>query len=448
MRATGADKRAGAPQTTKTILKILNHPSFPSQSPPPMLPHAILNAIDNLPRIPLARKNTPFEEMPRLRAAIAQSMDADISDVPPLFIKRDDTTGFAFGGNKARHMEFFFAHLIQRGIDTLVNINHYDSNNARLIAAAAAKTGMKYHWVAYEMPDEPIQGNMLIAHLAGAHIHRVADRETADHLANQLRVQELASGRNATIVSQNPFFDIAGMIAYLETAHEIDNHKPPAGRGGGRQSPLSRSAGEGQGEGDRGGQKGGVPQTTTSLSTSPTAATTNPLSRSAGEGQGEGNRGGQKGGASHSAPTHFWGLCGRSIAGIILYAKNTGKPWTATAVAQPHYNPENYQQIYLDRSNRVANLLNLDTPLQPDDITTLTGYTKTYGVPTDLGIQAMHLVAQTESIILDPTYTAKSMSALIAEIQKGNLDPQTPTIFIHSGGLPQTFAFPNQIWNY
>ena len=59
----------------------------------------------------------------------------------------------------------------------------------------------------------------------------------------------------------------------------------------------------------------------------------------------------------------------------------------------------------------------------------------------------MHLLAQTESIILDPTYTAKSMSALIAEIQKGNLDPKTPTIFIHSGGTPQTFAFANQIWN-
>ena len=147
-------------------------------------------------------------------------------------------------------------------------------------------------------------------------------------------------------------------------------------------------------------------------------------------------------------PIHFWGLCGRSIAGIILYARNTGNPWTATAVAQPHYTPENYEQIYLDRSDRVANLLNLDTPLKPNDIKTLTGYTKTYGVPTDPGIQAMHLLAQTESIILDPTYTAKSMSALIAEIQQGNLDPQTPTIFIHSGGLPQTFAFPNQISDF
>ncbi len=425
-----------------------------------MHPHHILSAIDNLPRIPLARKNTPFEEMPRLRAAIAQSMDADISDVPPLFIKRDDTTGFAFGGNKARHMEFFFAHLIERGIDTLVNINHYDSNNARLIAAAAAKTGMKYHWVAFDTPEAPIQGNMLIAHLAGANIHRVPDRETADHLANQLRVQELASGRNATIVSQNPFFDIAGMIAYLQTAHEIDNQinrhsresgNPRVGSEDGGTAPFAKRKGArdgGRNAVERGMSAAATPHHPHESRNPRGEGRRSPLSRSAGEGQGEGNRSGQKGGASHSTPTHFWGLCGRSIAGIILYAKNTNKPWTATAVAQPHYTPENYQQIYLERSNRVANLLNLDTPLKPNDITTLTGYTKTYGVPTDLGIQAMHLLAKTESIILDPTYTAKSMSALIAEIQKGNLDPQTPTIFIHSGGLPQTFAFPNQIWNY
>ena len=102
-----------------------------------MHPHQILNAIADLPRIPLAHKNTPLEEMPRLRTAIAESMDADIDAVPPLFIKRDDTTGFAFGGNKARHMEFLFAHLIERGIDTIININHYDSNNARLAAAAS-----------------------------------------------------------------------------------------------------------------------------------------------------------------------------------------------------------------------------------------------------------------------------------------------------------------------
>ena len=154
-----------------------------------MQPQTILDRINTLPRIKLARLNTPFEEMPRLRAAIADSMDTDPNAnkcaVPQLFIKRDDTTGFAFGGNKARHMEFLFAHLIDRGIDTIVNINHYDSNNARLVSAACAKTGIKCHWVAFDMLDKPITGNLLLGHLAGAVIHRVPaehSRSVAENL--------------------------------------------------------------------------------------------------------------------------------------------------------------------------------------------------------------------------------------------------------------------------
>ena len=146
-------------------------------------------------------------------------------------------------------------------------------------------------------------------------------------------------------------------------------------------------------------------------------------------------------------PIRIWGLCGRSIAGIKLYARNTGKPWTATAVAQPHYTPENYQETYIDRSTRVANLLNLDTPLKTRRHHHPNRLTITYGVPTQTGIEAMHLVAATESITLDPTYTAKSISALIVEIRAGNVDPNTPIVFIPSGGTPQTCALPNQIWN-
>ena len=102
----------------------------------------------------------------------------------------------------------------------------------------------------------------------------------------------------------------------------------------------------------------------------------------------------------------MWGLCGRSIAGIRLYARNTGKPWSATAIAQPHHTPETYQDTDIDRSTRVADLLGLDTALEPGDIDTLTGYADTkYGVPTEAAYAAIHLVARTEAIILDPNYT-------------------------------------------
>ena len=123
----------------------------------------------------------------------------------------------------------------------------------------------------------------------------------------------------------------------------------------------------------------------------------------------------------------MWGRYGRSIARIRLYARNTGKPWSATAIAQPHQTPETYQATYIDRSTRVAKLLDLDTVLEPGDIDTLTGYAGTkYGVPSEAAYAAIHLVAKTEAIILDPNYTGKSMSALIAQIRTRNLDPKNP----------------------
>ncbi len=343
-----------------------------------MKTQTILDSIDELPRIKLARLCTPFEETPRLRTAIAESMDADTDAVPQIFIKRDDATGFAFGGNKARHMEFLFAHLIGRGFDTIVNINHYHSNQARFVAASSAKTGLKCHMVAVDMVDAPVMGNLLIGHLTGAEIHRVPS-DYSRAVAEKLVDEENEQGRNATILSDNDFSDIAGMIGFLETGIELDAQTDEAGIG------------------DR--------------------------------------------------PLRMWGLVGRSIAGLRLYARNTGKNWSASATAYSHTQPESYEAVYIDRSTRVAELLGLDTALESGDLDTIIGYTgDDYGIPSDGVFEAIHLVAKTEGIILDPNYTGKSMSALIGEIRAGNLDPETPVVFIHSGGLPQTFAFAEELW--
>ena len=352
-----------------------------------MKTQTILDKIDELPRIKLAYLNTPFEEAPNLRAAIADSMDADVDAVPQLFIKRDDATGFAFGGNKARHMEFLFAHLIERGFDTIVNINHYHSNQARFVAASSAKLGLKCHMVAVDMIEAPIMGNLLIGHLTGAEIHRVPS-EYSRSVAEKLAKDENDNGRNATILSDNDFSDIAGMIGFLETGAEID-------------AQISNYPSPSQGE------------------------------------------------IKRESPIRMWGLVGRSIAGLRLYARNTGKNWAASATAYSHTQPDSYEAIYIDRSTRVAELLGLDTALEPGDLDTITGYTgDDYGIPTEGVFEAIHLVAKTEGIILDPNYTGKSMSALIGEIRAGNLDPEIPIVFVHSGGLPQTFAFADQLWNW
>ena len=75
----------------------------PATNPPALSREALQARIDAIPRVPLAHRPTPLEHCPRLAAAIGG---------PDLYVKRDDLTGLAFGGNKTRHLEFLFADIL------------------------------------------------------------------------------------------------------------------------------------------------------------------------------------------------------------------------------------------------------------------------------------------------------------------------------------------------
>ena len=64
-----------------------------------------------------------------------------------------------------------------------------------------------------------------------------------------------------------------------------------------------------------------------------------------------------------------------------------------------------------------------------------------YGVPTQAGLEAIKLVAQTEGILLDPVYSGKAMSALIQHIKQGKLPKDSPVVFLHTGGAPALFGY-------
>src|SRR2546427_9668937 len=87
--------------------------------------------LQNIPRIPLAFLPTPLKEAPRLAAAIGG---------PKLWIKRDDMTGFGFGGNKIRGLEFLLADALTQGADTLVTGASPQSNYVRATAAGRGAT--------------------------------------------------------------------------------------------------------------------------------------------------------------------------------------------------------------------------------------------------------------------------------------------------------------------
>lgn len=92
--------------------------------------------LDRFPRVPLCHGPTPIEPMARLSAELGG---------PRLFIKRDDCTGLAGGGNKTRKLEFLVGEALNQNADTLVTHGAVQSNHVRQTAAAACKHGLKCH---------------------------------------------------------------------------------------------------------------------------------------------------------------------------------------------------------------------------------------------------------------------------------------------------------------
>ncbi|HEY3269371.1 MAG TPA: D-cysteine desulfhydrase family protein [Armatimonadota bacterium] len=122
-------------------------------------PQAFTGRLDSFPRIPFANAPTPLEAMPRLGAAIG---------LPNLWVKRDDLTGLAAGGNKARKLEFLVADAVAKGCDHLVTTGGRQSNHARMTAAAANRAGLGCTLV-FGDPDEGNRpGNLLLDEILGA----------------------------------------------------------------------------------------------------------------------------------------------------------------------------------------------------------------------------------------------------------------------------------------
>jgi 1-aminocyclopropane-1-carboxylate deaminase/D-cysteine desulfhydrase-like pyridoxal-dependent ACC family enzyme len=68
-----------------------------------------------------------------------------------------------------------------------------------------------------------------------------------------------------------------------------------------------------------------------------------------------------------------------------------------------------------------------------------------YGQPTQAGMEAIKLLAQTEAILLDPVYSSKGMSGLIDHIRKGKIGKDETVVFVHTGGNPALFAYNQEL---
>ena len=184
------------------------------KSSSPLTPGQIRSLLASLPRTRLAHLPTPLEELPRLTKELGG---------PRILAKREDMTGLAYGGNKARHYEYQMPHIQQEGFDTIVNVMDYHSNNARMTAAAAVKTGMDYVLVLTNAVEGRRQGNLLISKLLCKEIH-LLDRfrsQDAMEYASEVKVRLEGEGKRPYLVQEHLFPKLAGMIAYVGASLEL-----------------------------------------------------------------------------------------------------------------------------------------------------------------------------------------------------------------------------------
>ncbi len=163
-----------------------------------------------LPRLHLTSLPTPVEPLERLGAYLGG---------PRIFIKRDDLTGLAGGGNKTRKLEFLVADAALKKADTLVTVGAVQSNHCRQTAAAAARAGLRCILVLRgHAPSQPA-GNLLLDRLLGADIRWSGDR-TREEVMEEVVAEERLAGRNPYPIplgGSNPL----GATAYAVAMDEL-----------------------------------------------------------------------------------------------------------------------------------------------------------------------------------------------------------------------------------
>ncbi len=165
---------------------------------------------DKLARVSIAHLPTPLEPLPRLTAQLGG---------PELWIKRDDQTGLATGGNKARKLEFLVADALAQGADTLITAGAAQSNHARQTAAAAAKFGLTCTLVLRGQEPPQVQGNLLLDRLLGAEVIWTGDQALAEAMT-QVAGDLQAAGRRPYVVpygGSNP----TGASGYTAAMEEL-----------------------------------------------------------------------------------------------------------------------------------------------------------------------------------------------------------------------------------
>jgi len=172
--------------------------------------------LSDFPRVPLAHLPTRLEHLPRLSEHLGG---------PDIYVKRDDCTGLATGGNKTRKLEYSMAEALQQGADTIVTVGAVQSNHVRQTAAAACKLGLQCEVLLEHRvidPSEPYanSGNVLLDRIFGANLREYAGGTDFDRAMRDVAAEVTTNGGKPYLIPGGASNKV-GALGYVNCAIEL-----------------------------------------------------------------------------------------------------------------------------------------------------------------------------------------------------------------------------------
>lgn len=324
--------------------------------------------LSHFPRVRLAHTPTPLEPMARLSAFLGG---------PNLFIKRDDCTGLATGGNKTRKLEFLMAEALDREADTVITHGAVQSNHVRQTAAAAARFGL---------------------HCEALLERRVVMEDDSYESSGNPFLADLF---NANLEFREPGLDMNGECEALADRLRTEGRKPYVIPGGG-SNPV-----------------GALGYAACALEIVSQAFET---------------------GVEIHHVVHATGSTGTQ-AGLVagLTAMSADIPILGISVRQPQETQEEMVLELAERTGELLGISQpiprATVRVNADHVG------PGYGMPTDGMIEAVRLTCEQEGILLDPVYSGKAMAGLIGLIRQGGFRRDENVLFLHTGGSAGLFGY-------
>lgn len=324
--------------------------------------------IARFPRLRMAHLPTRLEPLEGLSKHLGG---------PKIWIKRDDCTGLAGGGNKTRKLEFLIADARQSGADTIITQGAIQSNHVRQTCAAAARHGFACQVLledrtGSEDPDYLLNGNVLLDQLCGAKLNRVPGNTDMDRKMENLAAVLREKGATPYIIpcgGSNP----TGALGYVNAAFELVQQANDTG-------------------------------------------------------------------LVIDQVVHATGSAGTQ-AGLLagMAALNSGIPVLGIGVQNPaeklHAKVLELARQTAQRIQLATEIGPEQVMINGDYVG------KAYGIPSQGALEAIRLVARLDGILLDPVYSGKGMAGLIDLVTEGRYSADQNIVFIHTGGSQALFAY-------